>query len=135
MLADDFHLVVVRLGPAHIHAHQHLRPILALGAAGACVDLDKSIVAVGLAGQQRLDLAGMGLLPELGERGLGLGDDARIALFLAERDEGDIVVKIAGDAVEGGERGLDVLTLAHQALRATRVVPEIRCLSLAVERP
>jgi hypothetical protein len=76
----------------------------------------------------------MGFLPELDERGLGLDDDARIALFLAEGDEGDIVVKIAGDAVEGGERGLNMLTLAHQALRATRVVPEIRCLGLAVER-
>jgi hypothetical protein len=73
-------------------------------------------------------------LTELGECGLGLGDNARIALFLAERDEGDMVVKIAGDAFEGGESGLDVLTLAHHPLRATRVVPEIRCLGLAVER-
>ena len=38
-------LVVARFRPAHIHAHQHLRPILALGAARAGMDLDIGIVA------------------------------------------------------------------------------------------
>ena len=65
------------------------------------MDLDIGVVGVGLAGEQRLDLAGVGLLPQLGERGLGLGDDAGIALLLAERDQRDVVVEFAGDAVEG----------------------------------
>src|SRR6185437_4630894 len=33
-----FDLVTVRFGPAHIHAHQHAGPILALGAAGTGMD-------------------------------------------------------------------------------------------------
>ena len=57
-----------------------------------------------------------------------------VALLLAERDQRDVVVEFAGDAVEGAERGLELLALAHQALRAAGVVPEIRGLGLAVER-
>ncbi len=58
----QLHLVAVLLGPAHIHAHQHLGPVLRLGAAGAGVDLDIAVVAVGLAGQQAFDLAPLRLL-------------------------------------------------------------------------
>ncbi len=68
------------------------------------------------------------------ERLLGLGDDVLVALLLAEGDELDIVVELAGNAVEGGERGLELLALAHQALRAAAVAPEVRGLGLAVER-
>ena len=57
MLADDLDLVVAPLGPADIHALEHLRPVLALGAAGAGMDLDIGVVGVGFAGEQRLDLA------------------------------------------------------------------------------
>ena len=45
------------LGPARIHAQQHAGPVLALGAAGAGMDFEIAVVAVGLAGQQRLELA------------------------------------------------------------------------------
>ena len=66
MLADDLHLVVAAFRPAHIHALQHLRPVLALGAAGAGMNLDIGVVGVGLAGEQRLDLPGVGLLAQRG---------------------------------------------------------------------
>ena len=59
---QQLHLVAVLLGPAHIHAHQHLGPVLRLGAAGAGVDLDVGVVGVGLAGQQAFDLAPLRLL-------------------------------------------------------------------------
>src|SRR5712692_2733548 len=41
-------LVAVLLGPARVHAQQHVRPVLALGAAGAGMDLEIAVVAVGL---------------------------------------------------------------------------------------
>ena len=68
------HLVAVRLGPAHVHAQQHLGPVLRLGAAGAGVHLDVAVVGVGLAGQQALDLAPLGLggeRLEVGDGGIG----------------------------------------------------------------
>ncbi len=132
MLADDLDLVVAAFRPAHIHALEHLRPVLALGAAGAGMNFDIGVIGVGLAGQQRLDLAGMGLLPKLLQRGLGLGDDALVALLLAEGCQGDMVIELAGNALEAAERRLELLALAHQALGAAGVVPEVRRLSLAV---
>jgi hypothetical protein len=54
-------LVAVLFGPARIHAQQHLRPVLRLGAAGAGVHFQEGVVGVGLAGQQALDLASLGL--------------------------------------------------------------------------
>ena len=134
MLADDFHLVVAALRPAHIHALQHLRPVLALGAAGAGMNLDIGVIGVGLAREQRLDLPGVGLLPQPDERLLGLGDDVVVTLLLAKGDELDMVVELADNAVERAERGLELLALAHQALSAAAVAPEVRGLGLAVER-
>ena len=50
------------LGPARVHAQQHLRPVLAFGAAGAGVDFEIGVVGVGLAREQRLDLAALRIL-------------------------------------------------------------------------
>ena len=81
------------LGPARVHAQQHRGPVLALGAAGAGVDFEIGVVGVGLARQQRLDLARLDLAGQRADRGLGLGDDRLVALFLAEFDQVDIVVE------------------------------------------
>jgi hypothetical protein len=56
----DIDLEAVLLGPARVHAQQHLGPVLALGAAGAGMDFEIGIVGVGLARQQRLELAPRG---------------------------------------------------------------------------
>ena len=60
----DFHdldLEIVPLRPARIHPQQHLRPVLALGAAGAGMDFEIGVVGVGLAREQRFDLAALDL--------------------------------------------------------------------------
>ena len=56
-LFDQLDLVAVLLGPARVHARQHLGPVLRFGAAGAGVDFEVGVVAVGLARQQALQLA------------------------------------------------------------------------------
>ena len=98
------------------------------------MNLDIGVVSIGFAGQQRLDLPRVGLLTQPDERLLGLGDDVFVALLLAESDEFDIVVQLADNTIEGGERSLKLLALAHQALSAAAVAPEIRSFGLAVER-
>src|SRR5882724_9114560 len=45
-LLDPLDLVAVLLGPARVHAGQHLRPVLRLGAAGAGMDLDVTVVGI-----------------------------------------------------------------------------------------
>ena len=48
----DLGLEVVALGPAQVHAQQHLGPVLALGAAGAGVDGDDGAAVIVLAREQ-----------------------------------------------------------------------------------
>src|SRR5829696_837023 len=42
------------LGPAQVHPQQHLRPILGIGAARACVDRDERVAGVVLAAEERV---------------------------------------------------------------------------------
>src|SRR3546814_4770090 len=74
----------MRLGPAHVHAQQHLRPVLRLGAAGAGVDLEVAVVGVGLARQQAFELALGGARLQGLELALRLVDAGLVALGLAQ---------------------------------------------------
>src|SRR5205085_7306759 len=56
-LLQELDLEAVLLGPARVHAQQHAGPILALGAAGARMDLHVAVVGIGLAREQRLHFA------------------------------------------------------------------------------
>ena len=85
-LFQIFDLEAVLLGPARVHAQQHRGPVLALGAAGAGMDFEIGVEAVGLAGQQRFELAARDFLLQRLQRGLGFGDDALIVLGFAEFD-------------------------------------------------
>ena len=74
-------------------------PVLAFGAAGAGMDFEIGVVAVGLAGEQRSRPGGARVLGlSCRDRRLGLGDDAVVALGLAQLDQLDIVVELALDA-------------------------------------
>src|SRR5690606_30751839 len=53
---QQFGLPAARLGPAQVHAQQHLGPVLGLGAAGARLDVDEGVAAVHLAGEHALEL-------------------------------------------------------------------------------
>ena len=132
-LFDPFDLVAVLLGPARIHAQQHVGPVLALGAAGAGMDFEIAVVGIGLARQQRLELAPRHLGLELLERRLGVGDRLLILLGLAELDHGELVVELLLDAADGGELVLERGALLHHALRALLVVPEIGVFGLLVQ--
>ena len=123
-LFEILDLVAVLLGPARIHAQQHVGPVLALGAARAGVDLEIGIVGVGLARQQRLELAPRHLGLELLERLFGVGDGLLVLLGLPQIDHGELVVQLLLDAADGAELILERGALLHQALRPLLVVPE-----------
>ncbi|GFO81119.1 MAG: hypothetical protein A49_07460 [Methyloceanibacter sp.] len=97
------------------------------------MDLHIGVIRVRLAGQQSLDLARVRFLTELAQSRLGFGNDTLVILFFAKGGEGDVVVEFGVDLIECAERPLELLTFAHQALRARRIVPEIRGFGLAVE--
>jgi len=56
---------------------------LRFGAAGAGMNLEIGIVAVGLAREQAFEFALTGLIAQFGEIGLGLGEDGLVALASA----------------------------------------------------
>ena len=124
-LFEILDLEAVLLGPARVHAQQHLRPVLALGAAGAGMDFEIGIELVGLARQQRFQLAPRDLLLQGLQRLLGFGDDAGIVLGLAELDHADIVLELALDLADAGQRILQRGALLHQLLCLLGIVPEI----------
>ncbi len=124
-LFQIFDLEAVLLGPARIHAQQHRGPVLALGAAGAGVNLEIGVEAVGLAAQQRLELAARDVLLQGFQRGLGFRHHAFIVLGLAEFDHADIVFELALDLADAAKRILQRGSLLHQLLRFLGIVPEI----------
>ena len=87
------------------------------------MDFKIAIVAVGLARQQAFELTPRRLGAQLFERGLGLGDDLRLALGFAERNQLERVVDLALDAPVAGDRLVEPGALSQQFLRRGRVVP------------
>jgi len=97
------------------------------------MDLEVAIVAVGLAREQAFELALSNLLLQLLQCGLGLGDDARIALGLAQLDEPQLILELALDAAVAGDGVLELGALAQDGLRLGGLVPEIGVLGLGVQ--
>ena len=50
---EDLDLEALSLGPARVHAHEHVRPVLRLGTAGARADLQLRVATVIRPIQQR----------------------------------------------------------------------------------
>ena len=80
MMVDHLDLEAVPLAPARVHAQQHLGPVLALGAAGAGIDLDIAAVGVRLAREKRGDLVALGALGEFAEAADGVVGQSGVAL-------------------------------------------------------
>jgi hypothetical protein len=100
LLQLDLH--AAPLGPAHLHAQQHLGPVLRVGTARARVDRDYRVAAVVLAAEQAR-------LLELGEPGL---------------DRGALLVELSGDRLVLRRHLLERLEIVHVALeRAERLEP------------
>ncbi len=121
------------LGPAHIHAEQHLGPILRLGAAFAGLDLEVAVIAVGLAREQAFELALADLGAQLVEAGRGLGDDRLVALGLGELGKAELVIELALDLAIARDGAVELVALAQQRLRLLRLLPELRILGPGVQ--
>ena len=121
------------LGPARVHAQQHAGPVTGLGAAGAGVDLDEGVIAVGLTGQQRLKLGASSTIlqrPKLAARLFQAGLIAFIVghFGIAERI-GQITLHRTHRLDLAGQPG----AFAHQRLGGLRLVPERRILDAGVQ--
>ncbi len=89
------------------------------------MNLEIGIEPVGLAAQQRFELAARDFLLQRFQRGLGFRHHAFIVLGFAEFDHADIVVEFALDLADAAERILQRGPLLHQLLGLLGIVPEI----------
>ena len=133
VVVDQFDLHAVALGPAGVHPLQHAGPVLALGAAGAGIDLDIAVVGVGLAGQQCRHLVAVGAVGKLGQSGDAVVDQGGVAFRLGHGDQLDRVLQFAFDLAGGADRFFQALALAHDLLRRLGVIPQRRILDLGIE--
>ena len=95
---EDLDGVLVLLGPARVHPHQHLGEVRGVDATGAGADGDQRLAGVVLAGEQGADLERLDGLLDPGQLALGVGERVGVALLLAELDHDLEVV----DAAAGG---------------------------------
>ena len=120
----------MRLGPAQVHAQQHVGPVLRLGTAGAAVDLDDGVLVVLGAGEFELELEIGQLLLETRREGehlvvrLTFGDQLLPGLEL-----GGVVV----EALDLLEAAFELAALLQQRRALRRLVPESRHFHLPVD--
>ena len=119
----DGHLVAVGFGIAHVHAHEHLCPVLCLDTTGSGIDGEDGIEVVALALEHVLEFEGFDE---------GLGDGYLVKDFLlggvAAVEEFAHDGKVAAAAFHlavGGEPGFLGLDGFHDALSLLGVVPEV----------
>ena len=91
------------LRPAQVHAQEHFRPILRFGAAGAGLDGDDGVQAVGFAREKRFGF-------EFGDVGIGGGE------FLGEVFEKRVALRVVGFFLREMDIGFDVAHLAVERL-------------------
>ena len=82
---DELRLVAAVGRPAQVHPQHHLRPVLGIGAAGACVDRDDRVARVVLAVEQRVLLQAGELGCDWRELGAQLVLECRIDLVQLAR--------------------------------------------------
>ena len=132
-LLDQLDLELPALGPARVHAEQHAGPVLGLRAARARMDLDVGVVGVGLAGQERLHLAPLGL----GLQGFQLVDafalEVGVVLGLGQFDQRDGVLEVALQARQRAQAVFELGALAHHLLRGGGVAPQRGVFGFGVE--
>ena len=120
--------IVVLLGPADVHPHQHLGPVRRVHAARTRADVEQRLALVVLAGQQRADLHRLDVLVQLLVLGVGLGFRfARPCSFffgghLVEHRQ---VVEALPKLLDAAQLTLGVGQLAGDLLRPGLVVPQV----------
>ena len=133
-LLQPFELVAAGVGPAHIHAQQHLRPVLRLRATRPGIDFQIAVIAVGLAGKQALQPPALRPVPKRLEIRLGLVHRRLVLFRLAELVKRDCVVERAFQRPVALQPVGQPRPFAHHLLGARRVVPQFRGFGLGVQR-
>ena len=121
------------LRPAHVHAQQHLGPVLRVGAAGARVHLADRVALVVLAGEQRPQLELVELADDAVDAGVDLRLDRVVALLAAELVQRLEVGQPLLEAVDELDVVAHASELGRDLARLVRVVPQVGPARLLLE--
>jgi len=122
---EHLHGVVVLLGPAQVHAQQHLGEVGRVDAAGAGTDGDDRRTHVEFAVEQRVHLEVAEHLRDAREFRGGLVSRFLVTLGVGEFHQHLKVVEAGLDAHDAGQLRLAMAQLAGHLLRVVGVVPQI----------
>ena len=107
-------LEALALGPSKIHAHQHLGPVLRLGAARAGMDGHDGVTVVVVAGEQGLGFQLVDQRAQCIDLAPQVGGD--VFAFMRQVEVGGDVAGAARQLVVRRQRALKTLLLAHHLL-------------------
>src|SRR6185437_3741946 len=127
---DHFTTKAMRGAPAQIHAQEHLRPVLRLGAAGTGLDIEKRAMRVHLAAKHPFELEAAHLALEPLRILSDVPGGGFIALPFGQLEKLRRIGDAAGGAIDLGDIGAEARTLLPQLLRALRLPPHGRILEL-----
>jgi hypothetical protein len=120
---DQLGLEAAALAPAQVHAQQHLRPILGLGAAGTGLDVEKGAAGVGLAREHARELQALRPLFHLAQLGVNVDEHVRRLVFLRRHRQQFVAVgKRAIALLQRRQDFLETRLLATQCLRALGIL-------------
>jgi hypothetical protein len=126
LIVDHVRAIAAALTPAQVHAHQHLSPVLGLGAARPGMNADDGASMIDGPRQHSLQL-GLAHPPlELRGQALEFGQRALVVFGRGELEQLEPVAHVSREPLDQLELFLRLGTAAHVGLRAILVVPEIR---------
>ncbi len=117
--------VVVLLGPADVHPHQHLGEVGCVDTTRPRADGQQGVADVVLTGQKGADLERLDELVEPGELLVGLGQRLCVALFLRHLDHQGEVVEAASEGREAVDLTLEQGQPSGHAGGVGLVVPQV----------
>ncbi len=130
---NDLGFETAPLAPAQIHAQQHLRPVLRLGAAGAGLNIEKGVAMIHFTGKHTTEFQLLKLLfqpVDIADHGLG---GVFIALLIGQRQQ----FVVLGDARYQAIKGLHHLgqlgAFTSQFLGTLGLVPDSGILELTLD--
>jgi hypothetical protein len=97
------------------------------------VHFEIAVVGIGLTRQQAFEFTPRGLIAQLAQRSLSLGDDGCLAFGFTELDQLARFVDFPLDPLAAADRLVQPGALAQQFLRIRRIVPQTRVLGLRVQ--
>ena len=133
LLLNHLHFVTAGIGPACVHAGHHGGPVLALRPAGAGMDFQIAVIAIGLAGQKRFQFGALHFALQGFQAFDGIVDNTLIVFHLSQLDQFERVGKFGFRFLDDRHCIVEPVTLAHQGLGLLTVIPEVRGFGHGIE--